>query len=198
MLLDEIQEPTWSADDDIDASIEGLYLRFIRPATVNGGDTGTETGAGRSEITGYLDRQFSGRGDDECLRDCAGRTRQIKPVEQRHPKPERLSGAGSGLPDQIGSGQRDGERHLLDREGSHDAGGGKRRDDLRSDGKVRERRTVWTYRCPRSQRLGGRVGVGFRRGRAFGRCSRSSGPQNPFGRCAGPLGSAGTRVAELT
>jgi len=68
-------------DLDIDASIEGLYLRFIRPATVNGGDTGTETGAGRSEITGYLDRQFSSRGDDECLRTCAGRTRQIKPVE---------------------------------------------------------------------------------------------------------------------
>ena len=81
MLLDQIQEPTWSADDDIDPSIEGLHLRFVRPATVNGGDAGTETGAGRSDITGYLDRQFSGRGDDECLRTCAGRTRQIKPGE---------------------------------------------------------------------------------------------------------------------
>ena len=153
MLLDEIEQPAWSADDDVDASIEGLHLRFVRPATVDGGDPGTEAGAGRGEITGYLDRQFSSRGDDECLRTGAGRTRQIKPVEQRDAEPERLSGAGSGLPDQIGSGQRDRERHLLDREGADDAGGGKGRDDLRSDGKVRERRAVWTYRCPRSQRL---------------------------------------------
>src|SRR5262249_32101266 len=167
-LLDEIQEPARGAHDNIDTSIEGLYLRFIRPATVNGGDARAETGAGRRDITGYLDRQFSGRGDDECLRNGAGRTRQLKPVEQRHPKSEGLSGAGSSLPDQVGSGQRDGERHLLNRERTYDAGGSQGRDDLRPYGKVRERRTVWTDRGPRSQRLGRRVWIWFRRGRPSG------------------------------
>jgi hypothetical protein len=64
----------------------------------------------------------------------------LQPIQHRHAEAEGLAGAGAGLPDQVGAGQRDRQRQLLDREGPLDAGLAEGLDDLRLDAEGREGR----------------------------------------------------------
>ncbi len=124
----QVDEAARGADDDVDAGLERVELRVVADAAVDGEDAQAEVLAGEREVARDLERELTGRGDDERLR-LALRHVRVRRVlgrdaalEHRDAEGERLAGARAGLADQVGAHQGDREGHLLDGEGGGDAG----------------------------------------------------------------------------
>ena len=185
-LLDQVEQPAGRADDDVDALAQRVDLRLVGPAAVDGDDPGAELLAGGGEVAGHLDGQLAGRRDHQRLRRGAAlASGQFEPVEQRDAEAEGLAGAGSGLPDQVGAGERDRQRQLLDREGAHDADRGERRDDLRSTAKSAN--AGLSGRTGRARRASGSAAASRSGSGAAGPCVVlvDPRPQSPFGATPG-------------
>lgn len=149
LLAREVEQPARGADDDVDALLERFDLRLVGPAAVDGEHPDVTDLAGGLEVVGDLLAQLAGGDDDERL---GGVGQLVGPgparldvrrdgdaLQERQPEAERLAGAGLGLADDVGAGERDGERHLLDGEGGRDADGFKGFGGLGENTEVSER-----------------------------------------------------------
>lgn len=171
LLAREVQQSARGADDDVDALLEGLDLRLVRPAAVNGENAYVADLARGQQVVRHLGAQLARRDDDEGLRgvgellglgparlDVRGNGDALK---EREAEAQRLAGAGLGLADDVGARQGNGERHLLDGEGTDDADGLKGLGRLGKDAEIAESRSqgaassVYAVRGER----GGRVGT---------------------------------------
>ncbi len=133
LLAGQVEQPPGRADDHVDALLQGLDLRLVGAPAVDRGDAHIAHLAGGQQVVGDLDAQLAGGHHDKCLRGVgdvlgAGAARfdvggDAHALQEREPEAERLAGAGLGLADDVGAGEGDGERHLLDGEGSDDADG---------------------------------------------------------------------------
>ena len=93
---------------------EGLDLRLVGAAAVDGEHAHAALLAGPLEVAGDLHGELAGGGDDEGLRLAGGRHRRERlvaggddAVEDRDAEAEGLAGAGLGLADDVVAGQRD-------------------------------------------------------------------------------------------
>ena len=105
-----IHQPAGRGDDDVDAGLEGAFLRIHRHAAVDG-DAGQVGVVGEAlDVVFDLAGQLAGRGQDEDPGEAAflrGRlARPQHPVEDRQQERRRLAGAGVGAADQIVPVQR--------------------------------------------------------------------------------------------
>src|SRR6476619_543832 len=100
-LLGQVDEAAGRADDDLDTGLEGLDLRLVGAAAVDGEDADAALASGPLEVARDLDGELTRRGDGQGLR--LARTGQRREglvaghhdaVEDRHPESERLAGAG--------------------------------------------------------------------------------------------------------
>ncbi|MCO5561402.1 hypothetical protein L7F22_015023 [Adiantum nelumboides] len=152
-LLGEVEQPARGADDDVDALAQGLELRLVGAAAVDGDDAHAEVLARGGDVPRDLHAQLAGRDDDERLRDVLGAVRGLalgggggaltgrgEALQQRDAEAQRLAGAGAGLADDVLAGQGQRERQLLDRERADDVVLGERGDDLGTDAELGERR----------------------------------------------------------
>jgi hypothetical protein len=170
LLTREVEETARGADDDVDALLEGLDLRLVRPAAVDGENAYVTDLARGQQVVRHLGAQLARRDDDEGLRGV-GELLGLGParldvrgdgdaLEEREAEAQRLAGAGLGLADDVGAGQGNGERHLLDGEGTGDADGLEGFGGLGKDPEVSESSqgaasSVYAVRGER----GGRVGT---------------------------------------
>ena len=74
-LLGEVEQPAGGADDDVDALLQGLDLRLVGAAAVDGGDgqlavAGRQVLRGVGEVVVDLQAQLAGGHDDERARGC--------------------------------------------------------------------------------------------------------------------------------
>ncbi len=144
-LLRQVDEASGCPDDDFDPSLEGLDLRLVGAAAVDGQHADAATTTGLLEVAGDLDGQLPGGGDGEGLRPTGvadrGELRVVRrddPVEHRHTEAERLTGSGLGLTDDVVPAQGDRQGHRLDGEGGMDAGVGERVDNVLVDAEIGE------------------------------------------------------------
>ena len=63
----EVEQPTRSADDDLDAAVQRLDLGLVGAATVDGEDAGRAVRGGLGQVAGHLDRELTGGGDHQGL-----------------------------------------------------------------------------------------------------------------------------------
>ena len=103
--------------------------RLVGHAAVDGEHADAAVLAGHRQVLAHLERELTGRGDDQRLRLAGGgEVLEVGVVlgdgalQHRDAEGERLAGAGAGLADQVGAHQGDREGHLLDGEGGHDVG----------------------------------------------------------------------------
>src|SRR5207302_153091 len=68
LLAREVQQPARGADDDVDALLEGLDLRLVGTAAVDGEDAYVTDLARGQQVVGHLRAQLARRDDDEGLR----------------------------------------------------------------------------------------------------------------------------------
>ena len=124
----EVDQPARRTDDDVDAFLQRVELGLVAHSAVDGEDAQAAVLAGQGEVAGDLERELTGRGDDQrlrlALRDLAvvGVVRRDAALDDRDAEGQRLAGAGAGLADQVGAQQGDREGHLLDGERGGDAG----------------------------------------------------------------------------
>ena len=64
----QVDQATGRADDDVDAGLERVELGVVADAAVDGQDPEAEVLAGEVEVAGDLERELTGRGDDQRLR----------------------------------------------------------------------------------------------------------------------------------
>ncbi len=148
-LAGQVEQTARGADDHVDALLEGLDLGLVRPAAVDGEHADVAHLAGGQQVVGDLLAELAGRDDDQRLRGvgqlpglgpaCLDVREDGDALQQRQAETERLAGAGLGLSDDIGAGERYGERHLLDGEGGRDADSLKGFGRLGKDPEVSER-----------------------------------------------------------
>jgi hypothetical protein len=185
LLLGQVQQPAGRTDQDLDALAERVDLRLVRDAAVDRQDSYATGLAGRGEILRYLQAQFPGRYDDECLRQAvAALAGREDPFEQRYAETERLAGTGGGLTDQVGAAHRDRHGVFLNGEGPGDADCGERGDSFLTCSQLREGGSLGSDRCVGGQRRAGHdffdviahvvLGVPFR-----------GAPRSSVGRCVG-------------
>ena len=143
----EVDKTTGRTDDDLDATLECLDLRLEGAATVDLDDADTAALGGCLEVGGDLDGELTRRHDDHGLwlalgcRDGGVRRFALHgdAGEERDAETERLSGAGTGLADDVVARKGHGQRHRLDGEGVDDALVGQGRHDVGVDPEVGER-----------------------------------------------------------
>ncbi|MBD0690097.1 hypothetical protein BG452_29735 [Streptomyces sp. CBMA123] len=150
LLAGEVQQSARGADHDVDALVERLDLRLVRPAAVDREHADVADLAGGLQVVGDLGAELTRRDDDQRLREVGelllGGPAGVHvgahdgPLDQREAETEGLAGAGLGLADDVVAGQRDREGHLLDGEGMDDADGLEGLGGLREDPQVPERR----------------------------------------------------------
>ena len=119
-LLDQVEQASGCADDDVDAGLEGLDLRLVGAAAVDGEDAGAAGLAGVPDLVGHLHGQLAGGDDDQRLRrrrrlvvGVDGVVRRDQALEQRQREAERLAGAGLGLADDVVAVERHREGSAL-------------------------------------------------------------------------------------
>jgi hypothetical protein len=120
-LLGEVEQAAGRADDDVDALLQRLDLRLVRPATVDRGDcqlaiADLEVLGRDRQVAEHLQAEFASRDDHESARDTAQLTLGIggDALQQRHAERQRLAHAGAGLADQIVACQCQRHRQFLD------------------------------------------------------------------------------------
>ena len=121
-------QPAGGADDDVDAGLERVELVVVADAAVHGQHPGAAVRAGHGHVVGDLERELTGRRDDQRLRlvggdelGVVGVVRRDGALQHRDAEGQGLAGAGARLADEVGAHQGDREGHLLDREGGRDA-----------------------------------------------------------------------------
>ncbi len=133
--LDQVLEPAGRGDDDVGALRRGA-LRAEADAAVDGGDAQLAGLGDRGQLVDDLARQLAGRGEDE-------RREVLSPgldaVDQRHAEGEGLAGPGWGLDEQVVTGERVADDHLLDGKGLVDAALRKRAHDILGYAEIGER-----------------------------------------------------------
>ena len=129
--LDQIDEATRRADDDLDTRGECLDLRLVGAAAVDAEHACTLSGTGLLEVSGDLHAQLARGHHDERLRRRARGVVALDALEERDAEAEGLARSGLGLADEVAALEGEGQCHGLDGERALDAGGGERRDDLR-------------------------------------------------------------------
>ncbi len=148
-LTGQVEQAARGADDHVDALLERLDLGLVRAAAVYGEDADVADLARGQQVVGDLGAQLARRDDDEGLRgvgELRGRgpagldvRGDDDPLQQRKAETEGLAGSGLRLADDVRAGKGDGEGHLLDREGGHNADGLKGFGRLGKDPEVSER-----------------------------------------------------------
>ncbi len=149
LLPGQVEQAARGTDDHVDALLERLDLGLVRAAAVYGEDADVADLARGQEVVGDLGAQLAGRNHHEGLRGV-GQLRgggaagldvrgDDDPLQQGKAETERLAGSGLGLADDVRAGKGDGEGHLLDREGGHDADGLKGLGRLGENPEVSER-----------------------------------------------------------
>ena len=119
----QVDEAARRTDHDVDAGGEGVELRLVGHAAVDGEHADAAVLAGHRQVLADLERELAGRGHDQRLR-LAGRDQLVvvgvvrgdAALDHGDPEGEGLAGAGAGLADQVGAHQGDREGHLLDGE----------------------------------------------------------------------------------
>ena len=128
----EVDDAARGADDDVDAVLQGLDLRLVRAAAVDGQDADALDATGALDVGGDLESELAGRADDQGLGLALGIGGQLgvlglvgrdHPLQQRDAEAERLAGACLGLSDEVGALQGQRDALLLDGEGVGDAVG---------------------------------------------------------------------------
>ncbi len=138
-LTGEVQQTTRGADDDVDARAQGGQLRLVGPAAVHRQDAYLPACARPLEVGRDLDAQLTSRHDDERLRAAIGALVQADDLlDDGDAKTQRLAGAGARLADDVGTGERERERQLLDGEGVDNAGGREGVDRLLTNAEIGE------------------------------------------------------------
>ena len=124
----QVEQPAGGADDDVDAALERVELVVVAHAAVHGQHPGAAVRAGHRHVVGDLERELTGRRDDQGLRlvggdqvGVVGVVRRDRALQHRDAEGQGLAGAGARLTDEVGAHQGDREGHLLDREGGRDA-----------------------------------------------------------------------------
>ena len=120
-LPGEVEQPARRAGHDVDAGLEGGDLRLVRTAAVDGEHPRAQALTRDDEVGGDLNREFAGRDDDQRAR--AMIVDEVNELKQWRPERQRLAGAGAGLPDQVGAGERQRDRQRLNGERDGDADG---------------------------------------------------------------------------
>jgi hypothetical protein len=140
LLLDQVEQPAGRSDDHVHAAVKRFDLRLVRAAAVHGEDAGAELAGGEDQILGHLDGQLTSGDQDQPARLLAVLARFADELEHRDTEGVGLSGAGAGLADDVLAGQRQRERHLLNREWCGYALGLEGVSDFRDDSQVSEGR----------------------------------------------------------
>ena len=141
----QVDQAARRTDDDVDALRQRVELGLVAHSAVDGEDAQPEVLAGQGQVAGDLERQLTGRGDDERLRLALGHLAVVRVLRRdaalhhRDAEGQRLAGARAGLADQVGAQQGDREGHLLDREGGGDAGALERVTDIGEHPELSER-----------------------------------------------------------
>jgi hypothetical protein len=68
----QVEQPPRRADHHVDAGLQGLQLRLVRDAAVDGERAGAALAGGDGDVAGHLEGELTGRRDDQRLR-LAGR-----------------------------------------------------------------------------------------------------------------------------
>ena len=157
-LPGKVEKPARGADDDVDARLEGLDLRLVRAAAVDGQYAGTGTGTGRGVrepfarglyVPGDLDGEFARRHDDERAGlAVAPQLGGAEPLQQRDAECESLARAGPGLADDVMSAERDRQRERLDGERVGDPSRFERVAYWVYDAEITKRQGRWLRRVP--------------------------------------------------
>ena len=116
LLLDQVEQTARGADDDVDAGLERLDLRLVRPAAVDGQDPRAELAGRGDQVFGDLDGQLAGRHDDQPAWLLTVLTRFADALQHRDAERVGLSRACARLTDDVLAAQRERECHLLDGE----------------------------------------------------------------------------------
>ncbi len=151
LLAGQVEQAARGADDHVDALLEGLDLRLVRAAAVDGEDPHVADLARGQQVVRHLGAQLAGGDDHEGLRGVgelvgAGAPgldvrRDGDALQKGEAEAEGLARAGLGLADDVGAGEGDRERHLLDGEGVDDADGLKGLGRLGEDSELSESRS---------------------------------------------------------
>ena len=113
-----------SADDDVNSVAQGIDLRFIRAAAIDGEHADAAEASGSLEVGRDLEAELAGRADDEGLGPVAVAF-EVDALQERDTEAEGLAGAGLRLADEVLALKGERKAHLLDREGALDAIGEK-------------------------------------------------------------------------
>ncbi|MCY1228928.1 hypothetical protein D9M72_412750 [compost metagenome] len=146
LLLVQVDQAAGGADNDLDALLQGIHLRLIGAAAVNGRNAGVALPGGVFQVLGNLDGELPGWHDHQRLRsarDCqlveAGVVASHHALQRGDAEAQGLAGARLGLADDVVAGEGHRQRHSLDGEGVGDSGVGQGLDDVGADVVVRER-----------------------------------------------------------
>ena len=73
-LPDQVGEPAGGGDDDVGLALQGVHLRAVGDAAVDGGDPQVHGPRQRLEHQRHLGRQLTGRHEDQAARPAAARS----------------------------------------------------------------------------------------------------------------------------
>ncbi len=126
-LCDEVHDPAWGPDHDVDAALQREPLGGVSDAAVQ--HRGAEVGSERAKHLFHLERELSRRGDDEGARAGAP---PGQPLHHRDEVGEGFAGTGRGLDDHIPPLHDERDRLRLNRHRFGDAEGGQSRQCMRA------------------------------------------------------------------
>ena len=141
-LVHEVLESARTRDHDVNPTMEGVHLRVLSDASVDGHLAETDRARQRLERRRHLTGEFAGGNQHETAWFARARTASIggQPGHQRKHEGERLATAGATTTDDVATRQRVGERGALNGEGFGDAGTIQNGDDLGGNSEVPESR----------------------------------------------------------
>ena len=107
-----VEHASRGPDDDVRPGSECLQLAFVRLAAVDRHDAEVAEARHRVKGLGHLDRELTGRSEDECL---GLADRCVNAFEDRNAVGGGLAGTRLGLSNDVASGKEEADRRLLDR-----------------------------------------------------------------------------------
>ena len=125
----KVDDASGRADDDVNSVAQGIDLRFIRAAAIDGEHADAAEASGSLEVGRDLEAELAGRADDEGLGPVAVAF-EVDALQERDAEAEGLAGAGLRLADEVLALKGERKAHLLDGEGALDAIGKKGCGDL--------------------------------------------------------------------
>jgi hypothetical protein len=134
--LDQIDQATGRADDDVDALLQRVDLRVHRDTAVDGPDLAVAHVAERAQRIGDLGGQLARGDEDEAAR--VARLRLADAPEEGEAERQGLARAGLGLAEHVAPGEGVGDRELLDGERFGDALTRQGRDEIGMEAEPRE------------------------------------------------------------